>query len=69
MYRVRPTGRFQKDLKRIKKRGYDISLIADDVAVETPNEVTLAAMEQAENDEDMYGPFDSVSEMMEALNA
>ena len=26
MYRVRPTGRFQKDLKRIKKRGYDISL-------------------------------------------
>lgn len=40
-----------------------------DVAVEEPNEVTLAAMEQAENDEDMYGPFDSVAEMMEALNA
>ena len=69
MYRVRPTGRFQKDLKRIKKRGYDISLIADDVAVETPNEVTLAAMKQAENNEDMYGPFDSIAEMMEDLNA
>lgn len=69
MYRVRPTGRFQKDLKRIKKRGYDISLITDDVAVETPNEVTLAAMKQAENNEDMYGPFDSIAEMMEDLNA
>ncbi|MBQ3693088.1 MAG: type II toxin-antitoxin system RelB/DinJ family antitoxin [Clostridia bacterium] len=35
----------------------------------TPNEVTLAAMDAAENDEDMYGPFDTVEELMEALNA
>ena len=34
-----------------------------------PNAVTLAAMEAAENDEDLYGPFDSVSALMEALNA
>lgn len=34
-----------------------------------PNAVTQAAMEAAENNEDMYGPFDSVSELMEALNA
>ena len=27
MYRIRPTSRFQKDLKRIKKRGYDLSLL------------------------------------------
>ncbi len=27
MYRIRPTVKFQKDLKRIKKRGYDLSLI------------------------------------------
>lgn len=40
-----------------------------DVTLNTPNTVTLAAMEAAENDEDMYGPFDSVESMMEALNA
>lgn len=33
MYRVRPTGRFQKDLKLIKKRGYDISLITDVIKI------------------------------------
>lgn len=26
-YTVRPTTKFQKDLKRIQKRGYDISLL------------------------------------------
>jgi DNA-damage-inducible protein J len=36
---------------------------------EVPNETTLKAMDDAENDKDMYGPFDSVAEMMEALNA
>lgn len=34
-----------------------------------PNAITLTAMEAAENDEDMYGPFDSVASLMEALNA
>ena len=29
MYLVRPTTKFQKDLKRIERRGYDISLITD----------------------------------------
>ena len=28
MYAVKPTTKFQKDLKRIQKRGYDISLLA-----------------------------------------
>ena len=28
-YRVKPTSRFQKDLKRIQKRGYDIDKIKD----------------------------------------
>ena len=32
-----------------------------------PNEVTLAAI-AAENGGDMYGPFESVSDLMEALN-
>ena len=36
---------------------------------ELPSETTLKAMDDAENDEHMYGPFDSVAEMMEALDA
>lgn len=29
MLRIIPTSRFQKDLKRIKKRGYDLSLLSE----------------------------------------
>lgn len=36
---------------------------------ELPNETTLKAMDEAENDENVHGPFDSVAEMMKALNA
>lgn len=32
-----------------------------------PNETTCAAIKAAEKGEDVYGPFDSVSELMEAL--
>lgn len=28
-YAIRPTTRFQKDLKRVQKRGYDLSLLSD----------------------------------------
>lgn len=28
-YAIRPTSKFQKDLKRAQKRGYDISLLTD----------------------------------------
>lgn len=28
-YTIKPTGKFQRDLKRIQKRGYDISLLTD----------------------------------------
>lgn len=35
----------------------------------TPNECTLAAIEASERDEEMYGPFDSVEAMMEALES
>lgn len=34
-----------------------------------PNETTYAAMQNAQDGEDMFGPFDSVSALMEALNA
>ena len=29
MYRIRPTTKFQKDLKRIQKRGYRIELLTE----------------------------------------
>ena len=29
MYKIRPSVKFQKDLKRIQKRGYDISLLTE----------------------------------------
>jgi len=40
-----------------------------EVTLQTPNTVTLAAMDAAEHDKDMQGPFDSVSSLMDALNA
>lgn len=39
-----------------------------EVRIDEPNENTYAAMQAAE-DGDVYGPFDSVEDMMEALNA
>lgn len=39
------------------------------VIAEEPNEITYAAMEASENDDDMFGPFDTTSELMKALNA
>lgn len=39
------------------------------VSKNVPNAVTLAAMDAAERNEDVYGPFDDVSSLMEALNA
>ena len=38
-------------------------------ATNEPNETTYAAMESAVSGEDIHGPFTSVSEVMEALNA
>ena len=40
-----------------------------DITTEVPNAKTLAAMEAAETGQDLYGPFDTVAELMEALNA
>ena len=34
-----------------------------------PNDITLAAMDSAEKGENLHGPFCSVDELMEALNA
>ena len=40
-----------------------------EITTEVPNSVTKAAIEAAEKGEDVYGPFESVEEFMEALNA
>ena len=39
------------------------------VTKNVPNAVTLAAMDAAERGEDMFGPYDSVSDLMKELNA
>ena len=40
-----------------------------EVKVNEPNEITYKAMADAENNRDMHGPYNSVKELMEALNA
>ncbi len=56
------TGIFYRQALRYHGMPFEIRL-------DEPNETTYAAMDAAENDEDMYGPFDSVADLMEALNA
>ena len=40
-----------------------------EVKIDEPNATTYAAMEVADKGEDMFGPFDSGGDLMEALNA
>lgn len=40
-----------------------------EVKLDEPNKITYEALERTEQGEDMYGPFDSVESLMEALNA
>lgn len=39
------------------------------VSKNIPNAVTLAAMDASERGEDLHGPYETVSALMEALNA
>lgn len=48
----------------IRVRGLPFAL-----RLEEPNETTYAAMNAAASGKDLYGPFNTVEEMMEALNA
>ena len=56
------TGIFYRQALRCRGLPFEVRL-------DEPNEITYTAMEAAEKDEDVYGPFDSVAELMEALNA
>ena len=40
-----------------------------EIKEEILNDETLEALKSSENDEDIYGPFDSVKQLMESLNA
>ena len=40
-----------------------------EITLKSPNETTRKAMENAENNIDVYGPYDSVEALMEELNA
>lgn len=53
---------FAKKVARERRIPFEIS-------AGEPNDVTYAAMESAEKGEDVYGPFDSVADLMDALNA
>ena len=55
------TGIFYRQALRCRGLPFEVRLV--------PNEETYAAIEVAENDKDLEGPFDSVSELIEALNA
>ena len=55
------TGIFYRQALRCRCLPFEVRL--------DPNEETYAAMEAAENDKDLEGPFDSMSELIEALDA
>lgn len=61
------------DLDTAKRMFYIQALrcggIPFEVRANEPNGVTLAAMDAAESGDDVYGPFDSVEALMEALDA
>lgn len=48
----------------IKHKGFPF-----EVTLETPNAITKKALADAEKGIDVYGPFNSVAELMEDLNA
>ena len=55
------TGIFYRQALRCRGLPFEVRL--------DPNEETYAAMEAAEKDKDLEGPFDSMSELIEALDA
>ncbi|WP_304418891.1 type II toxin-antitoxin system RelB/DinJ family antitoxin [uncultured Muribaculum sp.] len=56
------TGIFYRQALRYQGLPFEIRL-------GEPNQTTYAAMDAAEKSEDIYGPFDSIDDLMEALNA
>lgn len=62
---ITTTAAFNIFLKQvIRSNGIPFNLVLD-----LPNSVTAKAIDDAEKDKDVYGPFDSVESLMESLNA
>ena len=40
-----------------------------DIKIDVPNEKTIETMTKAENNEDIYGPYDNLDDLWESLNA
>jgi len=57
-YTVKPTTKFQKDLKRIQKRGYDISLLTE-IIKKLANGETLP---EKNRDHNLSGDYSSCRE-------
>jgi mRNA interferase YafQ len=58
MYNIRPSSKFQKDLKRIKKRGYNIDLLTEVIKKLASGE----ALPAANKDHALSGDFDNCRE-------
>lgn len=56
------TGLFYREALRCHGLPFEVKL-------DEPNQTTYDAMEVAEKDENMHAPYDSVKDLMEALNA
>ena len=52
-------------IQALRYHGLPFSVVVD----EEPNKKTYMAMKDAENDTNMSGPFESVDDLMEALDA
>lgn len=62
---------FAKKVGRERRIPFEITAdpFYSDTNVDVPNAVTRETIEKANRGEDLYGPFDSVAEMMRVLNA
>ena len=58
MYAIKPTTRFQKDLKRIQKRGYDISLLTEVIRILASGQ----PLPEKNRDHTLSGNFDGCRE-------
>lgn len=52
-------------IQALRCHGLPFSVVAD----EEPNRKTYMAMKDAENDTNMSGPFESIDDLMESLDA
>ena len=57
-YTIKPSSKFQRDLKKVQKRGYDLSLISDIIKILASGET----LEQKHKDHKLIGNFSNCRE-------